>query len=258
MNNIIRFESVWKTYHDKNNEEVALREFDLDIGKGEFVSIVGPSGCGKSTVLNLLAGFISCTKGFVSHFGQTVDKPDGNRAVVFQEDAVFPWLTVRQNIGYGPKVNKRTQEERIKLEMKYLDIVGLTSYEDYYPKQLSGGMKKRVDLARAYANNPSTLLMDEPFGSLDAITREDMQIKLQSLMNIDKKTVLFITHDVSEAILLSDKVAVMSKSPGRVLEIVPIDFERPRQANLKNHQSFILKLKIIEKILSSGKSDGRK
>ncbi|MBN2419196.1 MAG: ABC transporter ATP-binding protein [Deltaproteobacteria bacterium] len=201
---------------------------DLSVSTNEFVSIIGPSGCGKSTFLLIVAGLESLTSGEIICDGKTVIGPDPKRAIVFQEYLLFPWQTVRKNIEFGPKVNGVPAHERKKISDHYISLVGLQGFENQYPHELSGGMKQRVAIARALANNPDVLLMDEPFGALDALTREMLQTELLRIWQTEKCTVLFVTHSISEAVFLSDRVVIMSARPGRIISDIRIDLSRPR------------------------------
>jgi NitT/TauT family transport system ATP-binding protein len=230
---------------------VALNNLNLEIQKNEFVSIVGHSGCGKTTLLNLIAGFLKPTSGSLQFDGENISGPKSDRVVVFQEDAVFPWYSVKKNIAYSLHIRGIKRNSIREIVTKYISAVGLNGFDNYYPKDLSGGMKKRVDLARAYAANPKVLLMDEPFGSLDTYTRQQMQIQLLNLWELEKKTVIFVTHDINEAIFLSDRVVVLSKSPGTILKTFPIPFTRPRIPSLKKSQDFISLESEIEDLLHS-------
>jgi NitT/TauT family transport system ATP-binding protein len=216
-----------------------FENIDLDIAPNSFVSIVGHSGCGKSTLVRIVAGLVPATSGEVRHDDQPVLGPSARRGMVFQKDAVFPWLTVRQNIEYGPRVRGVSATERRRAAERWCHDVGLESFADAYPKELSGGMRKRVDLARVYANSPDVLLMDEPFGALDAQTKETMQHELLKLWSTERKTVLFVTHDLDEATFLSDSVVVMAAHPGRIAEIVPIELPRPRSAEMRVSDAFV-------------------
>lgn len=207
---------------------VALESMDLSVSTNEFVSIIGPSGCGKSTFLLIVAGLESLTSGEIICDGKTVIGPDPKRAIVFQEYLLFPWQTVRKNIEFGPKVNGVPAHERKKISDHYISLVGLQGFENQYPHELSGGMKQRVAIARALANNPDVLLMDEPFGALDALTREMLQTELLRIWQTEKCTVLFVTHSISEAVFLSDRVVIMSARPGRIISDIRIDLSRPR------------------------------
>ncbi|MEI8144675.1 MAG: ABC transporter ATP-binding protein [Alphaproteobacteria bacterium] len=223
----IAFSRVSKTFPGKI-EVRALADVDLAVGEGEFVALLGPSGCGKSTLLNLLAGFEPLTDGVLTFDGQTIAKPGPDRGVVFQEASLFPWLSVWDNVTFGPKVQglKRADFEERARDM--LRLVGLEAFHEALPVQLSGGMRQRVGIARVLVMNPRALLMDEPFGALDAQTRLTMQQLLLDVWQRLKTTVLFVTHDIDEAILLADRVCVMSARPGRIVKDIPITLRRPR------------------------------
>ncbi len=230
----VKIDNVVKKFETRNGEVVALNGVNLDIENNEFVCIVGPSGCGKSTLLNIIAGLQEPTSGQVLVDGKPVHGPGKDRGVVFQQYALFPWLTVRENVEFGLRLNKEKSDAEIKeISDKYLEMVELTSFANSYPKELSGGMKQRVAIARAYAVNPSVLLMDEPFGALDAQTRTQLQTELLHTWETERKTCFFITHDVEEAVILSQKVIIMSARPGRIKEIVPIDIPYPRNQETK-------------------------
>ncbi len=215
---------VGKVYQgDTPNPIVALERADLQIEKGQFVTIVGPSGCGKSTLLHMIGGFIPVSSGEIRLDGQVVTGPGPERGIVFQHFALFPWLTVARNVEYGLAEKGIGRKERRDIARHYIDMVKLTGFEDVYPNRLSGGMQQRVALARMLACDPDILLMDEPFGALDAQTRLIMQEELKDIWRESKKTVLFVTHDVREAVFLAQKVVVMSARPGRIKEIVDID-----------------------------------
>lgn len=220
------------------NAVYALKDANLEVKSGEFVSLVGPSGCGKTTALNLVAGFLSATKGVVRIGDRVAGPPDGRRVVVFQDDAVFPWLTVRKNLEYGPRVQGRAASSDRQTVEKYLALVGLEQFGDAYPKNLSGGMRKRVDLARAYVSDPEVLLMDEPFGALDIFTKEAMWEILTTFRRESRKTVIFVTHDIEEAIMVSDRVIVMSPRPARITAEVQIPFAFPRHLDARNQPEF--------------------
>ena len=213
---------------------IAVQEFNLEIADKEFVVFVGPSGCGKSTLLNIIAGLHEATSGEVLVDGVKVEGTGVDRGVVFQQYALFPWLTVKKNVMFGLNLKKgMTEAEREETAMKYIKMVGLEKFVNAYPKELSGGMKQRVAIARAYAVNPSLLLMDEPFGALDAQTRTQLQTELLKTWEEEKKTCFFITHDVEEAILLASRVVVMSARPGRIKEVIDIDIPYPRNQETK-------------------------
>jgi ABC-type nitrate/sulfonate/bicarbonate transport system ATPase subunit len=203
-----------------------LNNINLEVGDGEFVCLLGPSGCGKSTLLNAMAGFLSPTSGEISVDGEPVRKPDPRRIFVFQERGVFPWLTVEGNIGFGlSKLPKAERQQRI---AHYVKMVGLEGFEKTYPQELSGGMKQRLEVARALAVNPDMLLLDEPFGALDSITRLVMRGELLRIWEAERKTVIFVTHDIDEAVQLADRVVVMSARPASIQRIVNIDIAHPR------------------------------
>ena len=220
-------------------KNIAIESTSIKIMPGEFVCILGPSGCGKSTLLNAVAGFISPTQGSVSVDGNIVEKPGPDRGMVFQQYSLFPWKTIRENVAFGPL---RTGSGRAAAEgtaNTFLSMVGLYDYADRYPAELSGGMKQRVGIARALANYPSVLLMDEPFGALDAQTRVMMQENLLQIWSKFRITVMFITHDIDEAIFLADRVLVMSASPGRIIADIDIELPRPRTLEMTTKDEFI-------------------
>jgi len=206
----------------------ALQDVNLSIKKGEFVCLIGASGCGKSTLLRILAGFDSPTQGSAEMYGVPIKGPSPERGMVFQDFGLFPWLTVRQNIGFGQYQRHLPKAKLAELCAHYMNMVGLEKFADYYPGQLSGGMKQRVAIARVLANDCEVLLMDEPFGALDALTREKLQQDLLEIWARTKLTVIFVTHAVEEAVLLSDRVVVMTAGPGRIEEDVPLTLQRPR------------------------------
>jgi ABC-type nitrate/sulfonate/bicarbonate transport system ATPase subunit len=207
---------------------VAIDGIDVDIGDDEFLTILGPSGCGKTTLLNIVAGFDHATSGEVKLDGEPVRKPGPDRGVVFQEYALFPWLSVEQNIEFGLRERRIPRAERTERVRKQIASVGLSGFEQRYPQELSGGMRQRVALGRVLANDPKILLMDEPFAALDAQTRTIMQQELLRVWGAERRTVLFITHNIEEAILLGDRVVVMTARPGRIKEIVTVVLPRPR------------------------------
>ncbi|WP_454857812.1 ABC transporter ATP-binding protein [Rhizobium binxianense] len=221
----IDIEDVSKTY---DTGMLALSRVSLKIEEGTFVSLLGPSGCGKSTLLNIVAGFVGKSAGRVKVDGREVSKPGADRGMVFQEYALFPWCTALENVEFGPRVTGVSTAERRRKANHYIDMVGLSAHAKKYPSELSGGMKQRVAIARALANDPSVLLMDEPFGALDAHTRDMMQEELLRIWQKEKKTVLFVTHSVDEAIFLSDRVILMGTHPGHVREIFDIELPHPR------------------------------
>jgi sulfonate transport system ATP-binding protein len=212
----------------RQEEIVAIDGIDLDVGDDEFLTILGPSGCGKTTLLNIVAGFDHATSGEVKLDGEPVRKPGPDRGVVFQEYALFPWLSVEQNIEFGLRERRIPKAERTERVRKQIASVGLSGFEQRYPQELSGGMRQRVALGRVLANDPKILLMDEPFAALDAQTRTIMQQELLRVWGAERRTALFITHNIEEALLLGDRVVVMTARPGRIKEIVTVALPRPR------------------------------
>lgn len=235
----LSIQNVVKEYHGDHGTTVALNGVSLDILENEFVCVVGPSGCGKSTLLNILAGLLEATSGECFLDGKLIQGTDVKRGVVFQQYALFPWLSVRKNVMFGPQMKRLPKEECEAIADKYIKAVGLDGFEESFPKELSGGMKQRVALARAYANDPEVLLMDEPFGALDAQTRAQLQTELLKMWENEKKTCFFITHDVDEAVLLAQRVVIMSARPGRIKRIVDIDIPYPRDQATKNDPRFM-------------------
>lgn len=220
---------------------VAVDDVEFDVVEGEFVTILGPSGCGKSSLLLALDGLIRPSRGEIRMHGSVVEKPGHDRAMVFQEAALLPWRTVIGNILFGLELHrgrKTSRAEDRNLARELIKLVGLDGFEDRYPHQLSGGMRQRVGLARALAVDPEVLLMDEPFGALDAYTREIMATELLRIWNVDRKTVLFVTHSIDEAIFLADRCVVMTKGPGTIKEIVDIDIPRPRDVSVRASDAF--------------------
>jgi NitT/TauT family transport system ATP-binding protein len=203
-----------------------LRSINLEAKRGEFVCIVGPSGCGKTTLLNIVTGFLKQSQGEVLVQGAPVAGPDPRRVFVFQDNGVFPWLTVEQNIGFG--LARRPRKEQREIVHRYVQMVGLTGFEKAYPRELSGGMRQRVEIARALAPNPEIIYMDEPFGALDFITRLKMRADLTRIWQEEKKTILFVTHDIEESVQLADRVVVLSSRPGTIRKQIQIDLPRPR------------------------------
>ena len=220
------------------DDVVALSHIDLDVRPLETVALVGPSGCGKSTLLNLIAGFAAPSEGTIIVDGEPVTGPGADRAVVFQGDAVFPWLSVRRNVTYGPRMRGVPASEYEPRVQRFLDLVGLSGFADAYPKELSGGMRKRVDLARAWVSEPDVLLLDEPFGALDVLTKEAMQQALLAIVAEEPKTTLLITHDIEEAVYVADRVFAMSPRPGRLIAEVEVPFARPRTPDLRADPEF--------------------
>jgi len=227
---IISIDHVSQRFRTKSRRDhLALSDISLSIEEGAFVSILGPSGCGKSTLLYIVGGFVSPTEGVACMKGQPIKGPGPERGPVFQEFALFPWKTVLGNVMYGPRQQGAKPAEAQAQAQALIEMVGLKGYENFYPKELSGGMKQRVALARTLAYHPEVLLMDEPFGALDAHTRTRLQNDLLNIWERDRKTVLFVTHSVEEAVFLSDKVVMMTRSPGRIRQVIDIDLPRPRR-----------------------------
>jgi NitT/TauT family transport system ATP-binding protein len=218
-----------KLFGNPGQQTVALDDFSLSVAAGEFVSVVGPSGCGKTTALRILAGLEVASSGSAS-VHRTPGTTGPLNSMVFQEHSLFPWLTVIDNVAYGLEMRGIGRRERLQRAKPFLDMVGLSRFASYYPRQLSGGMRQRVSLARAYVNDPEVLLMDEPFAALDAQNKLIMQEELLRIWEKDRKTVLFVTHAIDEALVLSDRIVVMTAAPGRIKNIVDVDFSRPRHA----------------------------
>ena len=225
---VLQVRGVSKRFNTKRSDTLALSDINLDVAEGEFVCVVGPSGCGKSTLLNVVAGFEAPDEGEVLTSGIPIRGAGPDRVVVFQEAALFPWMNVRANIEFGLKLAGVTKQERRDRASEYLKLVGLEPFERAFVHELSGGMKQRVQIARSLAVDPRILLMDEPFAALDAQTRDVLQEELQSIWQRTGKTILFITHNVREAVLLADRVIVMSPSPGRIKREITIGLEHPR------------------------------
>lgn len=226
---MIELRDVSVVYEGKYNRTVAVQNVTFDVYRSDFIVLLGPSGCGKSTILNLIAGFNFVSSGSIKMHGEDIKGPCRNRGVVFQSTNLFPWLNVRDNINYGLKINKLDSSEIELRTDKYLDMIGLSSYAEHYPFELSGGMKQRVALARTLINRPEILLMDEPLGALDAITRTSMQDFIRELWKKENQTFFMITHDIDEALTLGSRVLVMSKSPGRILKEFELDFHNKIQ-----------------------------
>jgi len=247
---LVRFERVALTFAAPSRQEpvVAIKSIDLDVKAGEFVSIIGPSGCGKSTLLSLLAGYIAPSAGSVLFNGQPVRGPGRERMMVFQQSSLFPWLTAAQNVAYGLNLqaNRGARSDVAARVAEILRLVELEAFADRYPSALSGGMRQRVEIARALAVNPQVLLMDEPLGALDALTRRTMQREVLRIWAETRKTVLFVTHDIDEAVILSDRIFVMSARPSVLRDTVEVPLPRPRHrddaavARLARHLSTLL------------------
>ena len=225
---ILQVRNVSKEFVIGAQRVLALSHADLTVPRGEFVCLVGASGCGKTTLLRIIAGFETASSGEVLVGGTRVTGPGPDRGMVFQDYGLFPWLTVRDNVGFGPKSRGRSKREIKETTEHFIELVGLSNFADLYPHQLSGGMKQRVAIARVLANDAELVLMDEPFGALDAMTRERLQDELTEIWSRTGLTVLFVTHAIEEAIFLADRVVVMSPGPGRIDSEYPIDLKRPR------------------------------
>lgn len=224
----LSIKKMTKVFPKGEGELVALQDIDLDVIDGEFVCVLGPSGCGKTTLLRIIAGLEPKSSGSMVLKGKEIEGPGPDRGMVFQEFALFPWRSVRRNVEFGLEIKKMPPEMRKETSQKYIDLVGLKGFEDSHPNHLSGGMKQRVGIARALANEPSILLMDEPFGALDAQTRNQMQKELLRIWSETRKTIVFITHSVDEAVFLADRVVVLTSRPGRIKTVHKIDLPRPR------------------------------
>ena len=234
----IEISGVTQEFEKKDGKFLALDTVNLNVEQNEFICVVGPSGCGKTTLLNIIAGLCKPTTGTVKVRGELVTGPGKGKGVVFQQYALYPWLTVEKNVEFGMRMKGVPKAERAEIAKKYIDLVGLSKFAKAYPKELSGGMKQRVAIARAYATAPDVLLMDEPFGALDAQTRAQLQENLLKTWEQERKTCFFITHDVEEAVLLATKIIIMSAGPGHITEIVPVTLPYPRTQQTKLTSEF--------------------
>jgi NitT/TauT family transport system ATP-binding protein len=242
----VQAERVSKVYVTRQGPMIAVHDLSLEMPHQRFICLLGPSGCGKSTLLSMIAGFVLPTSGRILVDGEPVTGPGSNRGVVFQEYVLFPWRTARQNVEFGPLIRRMPQPERQRLAERYLAMVGLQEHAQKYPRELSGGMKQRVAIARALANAPDVLLMDEPFGALDAQTREVMQEELLKIWLAERKTIVFVTHSISESIYLADDIVVMTARPGRIKEIVTVDLPRPRE---RGSPEFLAIARAVERLV---------
>jgi len=240
----VRIQDLSKAFHTNGHEIRVLEHIDLDVREGELVCILGPSGCGKSTLLNIVGGFLPASSGDVAIDGLPVRRPDPRRIFVFQERGVFPWLTVEGNIGFG--ISGLPATERAARIAHYVRLVGLEGFENAYPQELSGGMKQRVEVARALAVNPDVLYLDEPFGALDSITRLVMRSELLRIWQTERKTILFVTHDIEESCQLADRIVVLSARPGSIRRVVEVDLPHPR--DLSSPRYLALRDSILEEI----------
>jgi NitT/TauT family transport system ATP-binding protein len=255
---MIEIDHVSQVFQTSSRQDhLALSDISLSIENGAFVSILGPSGCGKSTLLYIVGGFVNPTQGVTRMKGSPITGPGPDRGPVFQEFALFPWKSVLGNVMYGPRQQGVKAAEAEAQARALIEMVGLKGFEHFYPKELSGGMKQRVALARTLAYHPAVLLMDEPFGALDAHTRTRLQNDLLNIWERDRKTVLFVTHSVDEAVFLSDKVVMMSRSPGRIKQIIDIDLPRPRRRTEllldPRYQKYVVD---IERMFDDASDDG--
>ncbi len=238
-NSKIYVKDLYKVYHSAKGDTVAMKDVNINILENEFVSIVGPSGCGKSTLLRMVAGLDEVTSGQIVIKDRNIIGPGADRGMVFQAYTLFPWMTVADNIKFGLKLRKIPTKKQEEITDKYLKVIKLEKFRNSYPKELSGGMKQRVAIARALANSPEVLLMDEPFSALDPQTRADMQLLIRQIWQIEKPTIMFVTHDIEEAIFLSSKIYVLTSSPGTVKKEVPVILPYDRELSLKDSERFI-------------------
>jgi NitT/TauT family transport system ATP-binding protein len=246
---ILQITGLSKTFPGANGGTLALQATDLAVAENDFITILGPSGCGKSTLLRMVAGLDTPTTGAIALDGRPVAGPGPDRGMVFQSYTLFPWLTVLQNVCFGLREQGLAQPEQLAIARPFIAKVGLQGFENHFPKQLSGGMQQRTALARALANNPRILLMDEPFGALDHQTRELMQELLQGIWEAERKTVLFVTHDIDEAIFMGNRVVVMSARPGRIKCDLPVPIAHPRHYSVKTTPVFMeLKARLTQEI----------
>ncbi len=248
----IEVKNINKSFISKKNEQLSvLKDINLTIDDGELVCLLGPSGCGKTTLLRLIAGLDQPTSGEIIANGEKVVEPSGDRAVIFQQYSLFPWLTVLQNVTFGLEMtNKGSKEENIETAERYLTRVGLIDFKDSYPHELSGGMKQRVAIIRSLLNHSPILLMDEPFSALDMQNRHKLQEQLIGVWKRFENTIVFVTHDVDEAVYLADKIVIMDKNPGRINKIIEVDIERPRKRDSKEfialQESIVENLDMVE------------
>ena len=225
---VIQCKNICKTFTTKDNSLEVLRDFNLDVKENEFVVLLGPGQCGKTTLMNIIAGIQSATSGEVLFEGEKITKPNPKLGVVYQTTGLFPWFTVMKNVDFGPRMKHMPKAERQKKAQHFIDLVGLTGFENAFPIKLSGGMRQRVGIARAYCNDPKVLLMDEPFGHLDAQTRYSMQDAIQDIWSKEKRTVIFITNNIEEADFLADRIVLLTNCPTNVKREVIVDLPRPR------------------------------
>jgi NitT/TauT family transport system ATP-binding protein len=250
---MLQVQNLCKTFQGGRGTLEVLRDIRFNVAAGEFISIIGPSGCGKTTLLRILHGLEPATSGTVSVSGKRVEAPSPSSAMVFQQFNLFPWLTVARNIAFGLEVAKLASAQRKERTDRFVRLVGLQGFSEHYPHELSGGMQQRVGLARALALDPEVLLLDEPFGALDAITREELQREIAVILAQSPKTVVFITHNMDEAIFFSDRILVMGTRPGRIVEEVRVDLPRPREADaVRASREFATMREHLWSLLSQG------
>lgn len=236
---MISIEKVSKSFSGRDGDAVvALEDVSLEIGHNRFTCLVGPSGCGKSTLLRLVGGLIDPTGGCVAIEGTTVDGPRADSGIVFQAPTLLPWASILENVLFPSRMMNICTPSSVERARALLDLAGIAEFESSYPRELSGGMQQRVGICRALVHEPNILLMDEPFGALDALTREEMTLELLKIWTEQPKTILFVTHSISEAILLADQVVVMSSRPGRVAEVINVNLPRPRNFEMESHEHF--------------------
>lgn len=247
---VMGIDGLGRVFDGSDGPVTALRGVDFDVHRREFISVIGPSGCGKSTLIRIVAGLETPTSGTISIDGTPVDGPGADRGMVFQGYTLFPWLSVKKNVMFGPKMKGMRKAVAERKALEWLDLVGLADFANHYPTQLSGGMKQRVAIARALANEPRILLMDEPFGALDAQTRASMQAHLLRIWESVDVTILFITHDLDEAIYLSDRVVVLGANPGRVLEIIEVPVARSRSPEQFLSGHFLATKRRLEQLIN--------
>ncbi len=246
----IEIKNINKSFDGRGKNLSVLENINLNINDGELVCLLGPSGCGKTTLLRLIAGLDHPTSGEIVANGEVVEKPSGDRAVIFQQYSLFPWLTVLQNVTFGLEMSGGSKEENVKAAERYLESVGLLDFKDSYPHELSGGMKQRVAIIRSLLNHSPILLMDEPFSALDMQNRHKLQEQLIGVWKRFENTIVFVTHDVDEAVYLADKIVLLDKNPGKIAEVIPVDLERPRKRDsmefLKIQESIVDNLDMEE------------
>ncbi|MBQ9292376.1 MAG: ABC transporter ATP-binding protein [Campylobacter sp.] len=240
----IEIKNASKTFLQNTIEFVAFKDINLNIEKGELICLLGPSGCGKSTLLNAMAGFDVVNFGSIVIDGKEVKKPTPKNVTIFQNYGLLPWRSVLKNVEFGLEFKKISKHERSEIAKKYIELVGLTNFIDYYPNRLSGGMQQRVAIARAFAANPDILFMDEPFGALDAITRMKLQDDINQICQNEKKTIIFVTHDIEEAVFLADRIVVMTPNPGKIKSIVKVPMSHYRDRTSRDF--LVIRDKIFE------------